>query len=105
MTIMNYKIIEGGITAPKGFQATGTEAGIKYENRKDMALVYSEQPCTAAATFTTNVVKAAPVKWDMDIVEHSPYLQAIVINAGIANACTGVQGYEDVKKTASRSTC
>ncbi len=97
---MNYKIIEGGITAPKGFQATGTEAGIKYENRKDMALVYSEQPCTAAATFTTNVVKAAPVKWDMDIVEHSPYLQAIVINAGIANACTNEQGMQVCKETA-----
>ena len=97
---MNYKVIEGGITAPKGFKATGTEAGIKYQNRKDMALVYSEQPCVAAATFTTNVVKAAPVKWDQNIVENSPFLQAIVVNAGIANACTNEQGMQVCKQTA-----
>lgn len=97
---MNYKVIKGGITAPKGFKATGTEAGIKYQNRKDMALVYSEQPCVAAATFTTNVVKAAPVKWDQNIVENSPFLQAIVVNAGIANACTNEQGMQVCKQTA-----
>ncbi len=97
---MNYKVIEGGITAAKGFKATGTAAGIKYKDRKDMALVYSEQPCTAAATFTTNVVKAAPVKWDMDVVENSPYLQAFVVNAGIANACTNEQGMQVCEKTA-----
>ena len=97
---MNYKMIKGGITAPKGFQATGTAAGIKYKDRKDMALVYSEQPCIAAATFTTNVVKAAPVKWDREIVEHSPFLQAIVVNAGIANACTNEQGMQVCKTTA-----
>lgn len=97
---MNYNMIKGGITASKGFQATGTAAGIKYQNRKDMALVYSEQPCTAAATFTTNVVKAAPVKWDMEIVSHSPFLQAIVVNAGIANACTNEQGMQVCRKTA-----
>ena len=58
------KQITGGITAAKGFQAAGIEAGIKYQNRKDMAIIYSEKPCVAAGTFTSNVVKAAPVKWD-----------------------------------------
>ncbi len=97
---MNYEVIEGGVTAAKGFSATGTEAGIKYKNRKDMAMIFSEKPCVAAATFTTNVVKAAPVKWDQKIVEHAPFLQAVVVNAGIANACTKEQGMEACKITA-----
>ena len=93
-------IIEGGVTAAKGFQAASTAAGIKYKDRKDMALVYSEVPCKAAGTFTTNVVKAAPVKWDQEIVNHSEYAQAVVVNAGIANACTGAEGYGYCKATA-----
>ncbi len=88
------KRIEGGVTAAKGFEAAGVEAAIKYQNRKDMALVYSTTPCKAAGTFTTNIVKAAPVLWDKNIVEHSPYAQAVVINSGIANACTGKQGMD-----------
>ena len=88
------KIIEGGITAAKGFEAAGVEAGIKYKNRKDMALVYSTVPCKAAGTFTTNVVKAAPVLWDKKVVEESSYAQAVVVNSGIANACTGKQGMD-----------
>ena len=51
------KQIEGGVTAAKGFQAAGVEAGIKYKNRRDMALIYSTAPCTAAGTFTSNVVR------------------------------------------------
>lgn len=88
------KIIEGGVTAAKGFEASGVEAGIKYKNRRDMAMIYSEKPCRAAGTFTTNVVKAAPVIWDREIVENSPYAQAVIVNAGIANACTGKQGMD-----------
>lgn len=93
-------VIEGGITAAKGFEAAGVEAGIKYKDRKDMALIYSRKPCRAAGVFTSNVVKAAPVLWDKEVVEHSPYAQAVVINAGIANACTGREGYECCDKTA-----
>ena len=63
------KKITGGVTAAKGFEAAAAAAGIKYENRTDMALVYSVKPCKVAGTFTTNVVKAAPVKWDRRIVE------------------------------------
>ena len=88
------KQIEGGITAAKGFEAAGVEAGVKYQNRKDMALVYSQVPCVVAGTFTTNVVKAAPVMWDKKIVEESPFAQAVVVNSGIANACTGKQGMD-----------
>lgn len=93
-------VIDGGVTAAKGFEAAGVEAGIKYQNRKDMALIYSKKPCRAAGVFTSNVVKAAPVLWDKEVVSHSPYAQAVVINAGIANACTGRQGYECCNKTA-----
>ena len=65
------KQVKGGVTAAKGFEAASTAAGIKYKDRTDMALVYSEKPCVAAGTFTTNVVKAAPVKWDQHVVyEH-----------------------------------
>ncbi len=85
--------IPGGVTAAKGFEAAGVEAGIKYKNRMDMALVYSQVPCKAAGTFTTNVVKAAPVKWDYSVVHESEYAQAVIINAGVANACTGEEGY------------
>lgn len=88
------KQIEGGVTAAKGFEAAGVEAAIKYQNRKDMALIYSTVPCTAAGTFTTNVVKAAPVLWDQELVKTSPYVQAVVVNSGIANACTGKQGMD-----------
>ena len=94
------KIIDGGVTAAKGFEAAGVEAGIKYQDRKDMALIYSRKPCRAAGVFTSNIVKAAPVIWDKEVVAHSPYAQAVVINAGIANACTGKQGYECCSKTA-----
>ena len=84
--------IEGGVTAAEGFQAAGVEAGVKYADRKDMALVYSTVPCVAAGTFTTNVVKAAPVLWDRELVEHSDFIQAAVVNTGMANAATGRQG-------------
>lgn len=65
-----------------------------------MALIYSTAPCHAAGTFTTNVVKAAPVKWDMEVVKHSEYAQAVVVNSGIANACTGAEGYGYCLETA-----
>lgn len=94
------KQIDGGVTAAKGFLAASTAAGIKYKERKDMAMIYSEVPCRAAGTFTTNLVKAAPVKWDKDVVTNSPYVQAVVVNAGIANACTGEEGLRYCRETA-----
>ena len=81
------------ITAAKGFKAAAAAAEIKYKGRTDMAMVYSEVPCVAAGTFTTNVVKAAPVKWDQDIVYNHPSAQVVICNSGIANACTGAEGY------------
>ncbi|MCI8865527.1 MAG: bifunctional glutamate N-acetyltransferase/amino-acid acetyltransferase ArgJ [Lachnospiraceae bacterium] len=92
--------IDGGVTAATGFRAASTAAGIKYKGRKDMALIYSEKPCKAAGTFTTNIVKAAPVKWNQQVVKESAFAQAIVVNAGIANACTGAEGYGYCRETA-----
>ena len=100
------KQIPGGVTAAKGFEAAGVEAGIKYKNRMDMALVYSQVPCKAAGTFTTNVVKAAPVKWDQKVVYEHGCAQAVIINAGVANACTGAEGYGyclDTAKAAAKA--
>ena len=94
------KTISGGVTAAKGFEAAGVAAQIKYKGRSDMAIVYSQTPCQVAGTFTTNVVKAAPVKWDQKVVKESPYAQAVIVNSGIANACTGQEGYQYCEETA-----
>ena len=94
------EIIKGGVTAAKGFEAASTAAGIKYKDRTDMALIYSQAPCVAAGTFTKNVVKAASVKWDQQVVGSGAKVQAIVVNSGIANACTGAEGFGYCKDTA-----
>ena len=86
------KEIKGGITAAKGFKSSSYAAGIKYKDRTDMAMVYSEKEAVCAGTFTTNQVKAACVKWDM-LVNEKGLAQAIVVNSGIANACTGREGF------------
>ncbi len=92
--------IPGGVTAAKGFMAAGVEAGVKYQNRKDMAVIYSQTPCTAAGVFTSNVVKAAPVIWDKETIDSGQAVHAVVVNAGIANACTGEKGYGYCRETA-----
>ena len=97
------KQVKGGVTAAKGFEAASTAAGIKYKDRTDMALVYSQVPCVAAGTFTTNVVKAAPVFWDKGVVYKEGKAQAVVVNSGIANACTGEEGLSNCKKEAEKA--
>lgn len=98
------KIIDGGVTAAKGFKAASTAAEIKYKGRTDMAMVFSEVPCVAAGTFTTNVVKAAPVRWDQDIVYNHPGARAVICNSGIANACTGEEGFDYCRETAKAAS-
>ena len=90
------KEVQGGVCAAKGFKATGLEVGIKGElnGKKDMAMIFCDGPCMAAGTFTSNLVKAAPVKWDRKTIDESGDIRAIVINSGIANACTGETGME-----------
>lgn len=92
--------IKGGVTAAKGYEAAAAAAGIKYTDRTDMALIYSKVPCIAAGTFTTNVVKAAPVRWDQQIVKNGDKVQAVIVNSGIANACTGEEGFGYCRETA-----
>ena len=94
------KQISGGVTAAKGFKAASAAAGIKYEGRTDMAMVCSEKPCTIAGTFTKNMVKAAPVLWDREIVRSGEKARAVIVNSGIANAGTGKEGMEICEKTA-----
>jgi len=88
------KIVTGSVTAPQGFLAQGVEAQIKKENTKDVAIIYSPQPCVAAGVFTTNKVRAACVDINRSHLENGQ-AQAIVVNSGNANACTGEQGWED----------
>ena len=97
----SIKRIKGGVCAPRGFQAAAVGAGIKNPDvpRLDLALIYSPHACTAAGTFTTNRVKAAPVKVSQAYLK-ADKVQAIVANSGNANACTGLQGLNDARKTA-----
>ena len=95
--------IEGGVTAAKGFEAAAAAAGIKYKDRTDMALIYSEKPCKVAGTFTRNIVKAAPVKWDRNVVDSGAKSQAVIVNSGIANACTGEEGMRYCEETAKEA--
>ena len=92
--------IDGGVTAPEGFKAASCAAGIKYEGRTDMAMLWSDAPCTAAGVYTSNLVKAACVQWDKAITESDEKVSAVVINAGIANACTGKLGLQYCEETA-----
>ena len=94
-------IIDGGITSAKGFSAASFCAGIKSTAKDDMAMIVSDTPCLVAGTFTTNKVFAAPVKWDKKVVYESPCANAVVINSGIANACTGQKGDETCEAEAS----
>jgi len=82
----------------KGFRFSAVEAAIKKPGRKDLALIVSETPATAAAVFTTNAVKAAPVLLSAERIA-AGYCQALVVNSGNANACTGAQGMLDARET------
>ncbi len=94
------KIIkDGSITSPLGFYGAGDNIGIKKAN-KDLAIIYSKVDATIAGTFTTNVVKAAPVTYDQHIVDNYQTARAIAINSGVANACTGDLGVQNNQKFA-----
>ena len=93
------KIVEGGVCSAKGFRAAGVGAAIKYAGRNDVALVVADEPCAAAAVFTTNKVAAAPVLYDRQVVKGGR-IQAILANSGCANACTGEAGLKDAELSA-----
>lgn len=94
------KIIKGNVTTPKGFKAVGNFVGLKKE-KKDLALILSDNLCTASGCFTQNIVKAAPVLWDIERVKTKENkIKGIVVNSGNANACTGTTGLKDSETTA-----
>ena len=97
---MEMIAVKGGICAAEGFMAAATAAKIKSKRRDDMAMIFSEKPCVVAGTFTSNVVKAAPVLWDRELVDSGRPVHAAVINSGIANACTGQMGLDICKEEA-----
>lgn len=90
--IKAYTVVEGGsITAPKGFTSGGLHCGLKKTDRNDLAAILCEVPATAAAVYTTNVFQAAPLKVTRESLANG-VLQAVIVNSGNANACTGEQG-------------
>ncbi len=95
---MHQFIENGTVTSSKGFKAAGIHCGIK-KKRKDLALIYSELPCSCAGTFTLNKVKAAPLLLSKDIISKGQKVKAVIVNSGNANACTGDQGYQDALET------
>ena len=97
--MLNCKMAKGGVCSAKGFRAAGVAAEIKYKGRNDVALIVADEPCAAAAMFTTNKVAAAPVVYDREAVKGGR-IQAILANSGCANACTGEQGLKDARLSA-----
>ena len=93
------ELVTGGVTAPSGFTACGVHAAIK-NDKKDLAIIYSELPCGAAGVYTTNKVQAAPVQLTKQRLADG-HAQAVIINSGNANACNGPQGLRDALKTSS----
>ena len=93
------KVIKGGVCSARGFRAAGVAAEIKYKGRNDVALIVADEPCAAAAVFTTNKVAAAPVIYDRAAVKGG-CIQAILANSGCANACTGEAGLKDAELSA-----
>jgi glutamate N-acetyltransferase/amino-acid N-acetyltransferase len=98
---MSNRRIDGGVTAPSGFRASGLHCGIKASGKPDLSLIVSDVPASAAGVFTTNLAKAAPVYLCQDHLASSRgHATAIITNSGCANACTGPQGEADAGEMA-----
>ena len=98
---MNLIELENGsVTSPKGFRAAGVTAGLKPSGQPDLALLVSDAPAEAAGAFTSNLFAAAPVEWDRKVLRSGAPARAVVVNSGVANACTGQQGAADAKAMA-----
>ena len=95
----DIRVKKGGVASARGFRAAGVAAEIKYKGRNDVALIVADEPCAAAAVFTTNKVAAAPVLYDREIIRGGK-VQAILANSGCANACTGAEGLRDAELSA-----
>jgi glutamate N-acetyltransferase/amino-acid N-acetyltransferase len=98
---LNVRVVDGGVTAPSGFRASGLHCGIKASGKPDLSLIVSDAPATAAGVFTVNLAKAAPLYLCQDHLASSKGMaRAIITNSGCANACTGPQGMSDAVETA-----
>ncbi len=97
----DWQVIEGGVTAPKGFRAAGVVAGLKPSGAPDLALIVSDGEAIAAGVFTISQVRAACIDYCQDLLEAKPAARAILCNAGQANACTGEQGKQDALASAA----
>jgi len=96
-----WEFVSGGVTAPEGFLASGMAAEVRKRGRRDLALLYSEAPAAAAALFTQNQVQAAPVLVTREhLMQTEGQARAVVVNSGIANACTGERGLADARRMA-----
>ncbi|MCK5156623.1 MAG: bifunctional glutamate N-acetyltransferase/amino-acid acetyltransferase ArgJ [Spirochaetales bacterium] len=93
------KLLDSGLSAVRGYKTAGIHAGIK-KAKRDLALIVSGKPAAAAGVFTTNMVQAAPVTYDKALLAAGNLIQAIVVNSGNANACTGKQGALDAEAMA-----
>lgn len=93
---MITEIKDGSIITPRGFQAAGLHSGVK-RKRKDLGLIYCERPANAAAVYTLNKIVAAPITLTKETLTEHEQVQAVIVNSGNANACTGVTGWEDAK--------
>lgn len=98
---LSWQRTSGGVTAPRGYLAAGVHCGIK-QRKPDLALLVSESPATVAGVFTTNRIKAAPVRWCQEVVRRG-VARAVVVNSGNANACTGDRGWHDAQEMAERT--
>ncbi len=99
---MEFQVLEnGGVCSAKGYRAAGVTAGLKVSGQPDLAMVVSDAPAVVAAAFTSNLFAAAPVEWDRKIVRGELPVRAIVVNSGVANACTGTQGAQDARAMAA----
>ena len=97
----NLRPVDGGVTAPSGFRASGLHCGIKPNGKPDLSLIVSDTPATAAGVFTMNLAKAAPLHLSQDhLLSSHGVAQAIITNSGCANACTGPQGMSDAVEMA-----
>jgi glutamate N-acetyltransferase / amino-acid N-acetyltransferase len=95
----SLRVVDGGVTAPRGFRAAGLHCGIKASGKPDLALVVSDGPASAAGVFTTNMAQAAPVIVSLEhLAASAGHARAVVTNSGCANACTGPQGLSDARE-------
>ena len=95
----DIRAVQGGVTAPSGFHATGLHCGIKANGKPDLSIVASDMVASAAAVFTLNLAKAAPILLCQDLLASSHgQARVIVTNSGCANACTGPQGMADARE-------